>query len=1271
MWHKLALTIWYIAASVLVLAAIVIGVLRNYPSLYQHYLPTIQGSISSVMGNPVYAKSISVVWDGYTPHITVKDLTIYSDNTKTEKFLFAKEVRLSFDLYESLVHQRFGVRQLTLIDSKLEVIWTADKEIIINGVNIGERFARWQKRDNGTTAVNFLNSAITVKDEVRNLTYLVDRADIAFSFYKDRFRAIANFSLPPALGNSLSLMADVQHFEQGLNNVRGNLYVKGSNISLGPLNDFFPHFQVGIKAGNSDFEVWGNFNSSVQSSFSGKLSIRGLQYHHVEKPIKGIEIGQEITAVDTRFQIKSEEENWYLVLVDSTVQAAGKHWFVEKYEVRCNDCNDSNFSVAVSLDRIDVVPLLSTLQHYPIFTASLEQVLTRTQIGGILENADILARWTEGRLSRYSYKAFLQDANVSILGQEFRVSSLVGTIHGNHMQGNLEVNAAKLHIQAGSVVSDLLEVQKVAGAIKWKHTNHGVITSLEGVLLESPGVQADLQGFIRTNDKGLYLDLQGKISETRLVAIKNYLSFRKINPKLINWLREGISSGTLRHARFVFRGYPGEFPFEDYSGVFQAIASVEGGTLDYYKDWPGVRNFRVNLKVENKRLVIVGHQGTILSSSVEHVTATIDDLKLPRLVIDGKVVGPASDLLDYLKRSSLISDDSQIPKNISVSGNTKLDFDVVLSLTKKLKKERTVSGVIDFDSTDMVVVPISLPFKNIKGKLKFNQDKIDSHNLSATLYGSTFKADTQGLKDGRLLLTIQGNFNIDSHFNLKHERAAEYISGIVPVKATVNLPRFGKHDGDKSLTVSIDSNLIGALITLPEPFYKEVDGSKKFALQIKYQAGKEYPLFVNFGNELFMKALFDEEMKIFSAAELRMGNDQFSLPEKGLKISGTWKQLNLPDWQGVFTLSSNGKFPELHEVNMYVDRVFVSGLEIKHVNFQLLKKMQSWAGKINSSVAKGSFSYPVDSSKGGVITADFDYLFLSKPEEGVIKIDPRKLPPLEVYLKQFEFYDYLFYDVTLKTTATDSGMEINSLIGKGKDLRVKADGVWAVDESNLHYTDLNIVATTENLHNSLVALGFDTVIEEGKGIFTAKFKWPGTPYQFSSDNLTGNANLDFDDGKISSVDPGAGRLIGIFNLGEISRRLSLDFVDFFSKGYVFKKIQGDLFFKDAHLNTENLIIKGFSADISITGRTGIKARDYDQIVTVTPHVVGGLPWIGLAVGGAIGAAGVYVGEKVVKKLGIDVNKVVEVKYSITGNWSHPKIEPIAKVEANSAARSQP
>jgi len=270
-----------------------------------------------------------------------------------------------------------------------------------------------------------------------------------------------------------------------------------------------------------------------------------------------------------------------------------------------------------------------------------------------------------------------------------------------------------------------------------------------------------------------------------------------------------------------------------------------------------------------------------------------------------------------------------------------------------------------------------------------------------------------------------------------------------------------------------------------------------------------------------------------------------------------------------------------------------------------------------------------------------------------------------VNAKQFEYKDAVFNNVSLKTKPSENGLTIDSLQGVGMDLQITANGSWQIDSSNVQNTNLAINLVTQNMQNSLTGLGFDSAVAGGQGRVAANFSWPKAPYQFSLAAVTGNANLRFKEGAISSVEPGgAGRLVGLFNLGEITRRLSLDFTDFFSKGYAFDKIRGDLQFKDANLTTENLKIKGPSADLLIQGRTGIEAKDYDQVITVSPQVSGGLPWIGLAVGGPLGAVGVMVGEKIAKSIGVDINKVTEVKYSMKGSWEEPVIESIAHKAAN-------
>ena len=144
----------------------------------------------------------------------------------------------------------------------------------------------------------------------------------------------------------------------------------------------------------------------------------------------------------------------------------------------------------------------------------------------------------------------------------------------------------------------------------------------------------------------------------------------------------------------------------------------------------------LDFEIKNNYLEFNASQGNILDSSIHQVHAYIDDLKLPRLVLNGHATGPASNILKYLQQSSILPENSKVIKHITASGNTKLDLDLSLTLTKKLEKQILVSGVVEFDNAGLMVNALSLPFTNLNGKLSFDQTGAEGSGLSAKLYGA-------------------------------------------------------------------------------------------------------------------------------------------------------------------------------------------------------------------------------------------------------------------------------------------------------------------------------------------------------------------------------------------------------------------------------------------------------------------------------------------------------------------------------------------------------
>ena len=1278
MLRKLFLSGWYILVAVLVSLAIVISVIRGYPSIYQDYLPAIQQNISSILGKPVHVDSIRIDWHGITPQITARNLTIFEDDDRYEQLLNVDKAIISIDTYNSIVRRRISFNELTFTGGNLEAIRTTDERIILNGIDISERLAERKKlNQSNKLKVNLLNSSISIIDEVKKLDYFFDRVDVVLKFSGDHFKVSSKFILPQTLGDSFILSADIRDLDKGFKNIKGKLYSKGENINLELLNDFFPKLQVGISKGISDFQVWADFNSIKQRTFIGKLGLHDLVYKDVELALANTIVNEEIASIDTKFRLLGDVEDWQLALSDVSIKTDSHEWPGKQYEFSCVDCGQKDFTISAALDYMDTGQLLSTLQHFPFIVKRLNDVLEKVEIHGVLKASQLSAQFNQNRLTKYAYRSSLQQANISIPEQGIAVTSIMGEVTGDHRKGSVSLTCDSLGLKIDKILSQPLNNQNIRGVVNWQHIDGNILLAMQELIVESNEMVANLQGVLQIIENKPYADIQIEIPYVKAETIKQYFPYKRMKAKLSKWLSESIKAGTLKNGKLLFHGNLKNFPFKNKPGRIEIRANIEDGVLAYRPNWPIASNIVADLEIKNNYLEVDVSQGTILNSSINQVHAHINDLKLPRLILYGNAAGPANNILQYLQQSSILPEDSKVIKHITASGNTKLDLDLSLTLTKKLEKQILVGGVVEFKNAGLMVNALSLPFTDLSGKLSFDQGGAQGSGISAKLYGAPIIANAKRSNDGRTLLSVSGDFDLDTYLSSNYSKLNKYVKGMAPVSAQINIPRFGKNNTDKTLMVNVDSDLYGVTTLLPEPFLKAFDESKNISIQTKHPYGLNSEIFSSLENQVFMQAIIDKSTSKLSSMELRMGNRQFNLPEEGVKISGRMNSLNISDWRE-FMQSNEDQTFEIKEVDVIVHNVVLGDLNLDDVDFHATKNKQFWVGDIISSVAKGSFEYPIDTKSGSVATANFDYLRFKSKQKKLTSakstdLDPRTLPALVVNSKEFEYKDAVFSNVSLKTKPSVNGLAIDSLQGSGRELQVSANGLWQVKAENTQETKLAIVLVSQNLQNSLAGLGFGTSVTGGEGRVSANFVWPKAPYQFSLASVTGDAGLRFKDGAISSVEPGgAGRLVGLFNFGEISKRLSLDFTDFFSKGYAFEKIRGDLKFKDANLTTENLRIKGPSADLLIQGRTGIEAQDYDQVVTVTPHVSGGLPWIGLAVGGPLGAVGVLVGEKIAKSIGVDVNKVTEVKYTMKGSWQEPVIEPVSQkvAEKNTTPRIQ-
>ena len=129
------------------------------------------------------------------------------------------------------------------------------------------------------------------------------------------------------------------------------------------------------------------------------------------------------------------------------------------------------------------------------------------------------------------------------------------------------------------------------------------------------------------------------------------------------------------------------------------------------------------------------------------------------------------------------------------------------------------------------------------------------------------------------------------------------------------------------------------------------------------------------------------------------------------------------------------------------------------------------------------------------------------------------------------------------------------------------------------------------------------------------------------------------------------RVLGVFNVATVSRRLRLDFSDLYKKGLSFEELSGDFNLDGSLVATSNLQIKSPSAELRLRGEMDIEAETLNHYMEVTLPVSSNL-YVGCLAGPAA-CAGIFVVERL---WGDRLETMTSLGYRVTGSWDEPKVE---------------
>ncbi|MGD8498691.1 MAG: DUF3971 domain-containing protein, partial [Chromatiales bacterium] len=740
------------------------------------------------------------------------------------------------------------------------------------------------------------------------------------------------------------------------------------------------------------------------------------------------------------------------------------------------------------------------------------------------------------------------------------------------------------------------------------------------------------------------------------------------------WLRESIVSGRVPEGQLLFHGNVADFPFDRGQGVFEARFELEDLELAYHPEWPRMTALDGAVVFRNDSFLANLRSGSAYRLLVDRARVEIPDFDDAHVRVDVSTQGPLQDAFRFIRESPLRQGHEPLLEDLESEGVSRLSVKVDLPLDEAKADQIRVQGRLDMRGCALGLRSANLYFSAIQGALDFTESGLSADQITAEFRGSPVTVTASNPVGGGVIVDIAGNLSTARLIAPSDPLVDRTVSGSSYWLARLTIPGFAEGAGESRLR--LQSDLVGTAIELPEPVGKTADEPRDLVLETGLSEGS--PLHVEFGRHSAAMDLAPDAAggKTIRRAELRFNDHGARLPDAGIVVRGHLARLAISEWQQAlategYATSSRTQdraalVERVSELDFSADQLELWGHQTRNVKVNALRDRSGWRGLISTSVLSGTVTLPHDLRSGVPLVMELEHLEIDGGDgsEGLPRPDPRDIPALRITSKTLVWDGRRFEDFRLEATRVWNGLVIHNLQLSAPDLSARVAGDWRVTR-NAQQSVLRLELESADFGEAFTALGLDSGLTGGEGKLVANLRWPDAPTRIGWDGLEGTAQVDIEDGRFDNLDPGAGRLLGLINLQFLPRRLTLDFSDIFREGYSFDTIRGSYTIRGSGIYTTDTEIIGPAADVGITGRTDARAEEYDQVVTVTPHLKSALPIAGFLVGGLPVGAAVFLADSVFN-VGKGLDRASRITYRVTGSWGDPQVEILSAPETEAA-----
>jgi len=1275
----------YRLLSVLVLvagfgtAAVVLS-LRYYvlPNIDQHR-ERIAALASEAIGQPVTIGGIAAQWNGLRPHLSMARVVVHDGAGRPALELQRVEATLS---WRSMLVGRAGTRMLEIIEPSLTIrrdaqggLWVAGLPVAGGDEDAG--FGRWVLAQR---SIVIRHASVVWVDEARGAPDLwLKKVALRLESGGRRHRLGVTAVPPDGLAAPFDLRAEWRGDDLSrLAEWEGRVFVELRDTSLSGWEAWID-LPGGVESGTGAVRLWADMQAGRLVSLVSDVELAGVRAR--------LAPGLATLAFDEmggRLGWRQLQDGFELVLTRLALSQPGlpaTSPTVARLRWHDPSARPAGGALPTGATRglrseltassLEIAPWVALASQLPL-DPQVHRLLAALAPSGRLSDVSIAWEGPVQSPSGWQVKGRFDKLSVAPHAKWPGLSGISGSIDGSEAAGSLRLDSEAIRVTLPAVFPRPLAFDTLSGQFGWSGQGPKLAIRMAGVAFANADLAGTLSGEVRPlESKFGHADLTAALSRAQARAVAGYMPF-EVSADTRTWLARALVAGQSTDVRMRLKGHLEDFPFSDPKrnpgSQFLVTVKAQGVELDYAPGWPRITDIDGDIVFRGERMEILPKSGTLAGVRLQRVRAIVPDIVHSDeiLEVSGEAESATADFLRFIAQSPVDGLLDGATRQMEAQGRGRLALRMVLPLRHMV--DTTVSGSYQFIGNRLALDPDAPVLDAVNGRLEFTETGIRVNGATAQVFGGPAAINVASQRDGTVRVGVSGQATAELLARELPDALGQALRGSTEWRATVN---YRRKVGD----LVVESSLAGLAIDLPPPFGKAA--AETLPLRIEQVSGVERDrIAVTAGSVLAAQVLrrLDAGQATIERASIVVGGGPAPVPERrGISVSGALSRVDVDAWRPLLaSLPDSGKGgPALGDINLRIGQVEVIGRRFNDVVLKTVAQPGGWDGSIASKEVSGDLAWR--SQGRGRLVARLSQINLppAQATQAVLqqaKFDEVELPALDVTVERFLLADRALGRLELAAQPEGRDWRIDRLRVVNPDATFHMEGLWqswTVQPRTQVKVRLDIV----DGGRLLARLGYPEGVRGAAGRIEGPLSWAGSPQDLDVATLGGTLQVDMSKGQFATLEPGVGRLLGVFNLQHLPRRIALDFRDVFSEGFSFDEISGSMRIARGAGRLENFRIQGPSARVLMSGEVNLAKETQNLQVRVTPVLGDSVALAGALLGGPVAGIATFLVQRVLKD---PLAQLATFDYAVTGTWAEPAVNRLPRQDpGNGPAPSVP